>query len=194
MRIKSAADFVEAVIQIWPPFRWDEVQEQAWTELMVRELSGFKPEVLERGFQELVRKRKESKIPTPAECIAACSEAKRWVDLEEDSHKLPEFRIPQGEFSTERWRLAHEMKRTPLGRQAAQEGWIVAFVHFCRRNQRLPSGPEIDQCKRDSAGIEEIYGRAMRNECGQFSDQVAKFASDMLEKRRQWAEEALRHG
>lgn len=194
MKITSAADFVEAVIQIWPPYRWDEVQEQAWTELMVRELSGFKPIVLERGFQEMVRRRKESKIPTPAECIAACTEAKRWVDMEQESNKLPEFRTPQGEFSTERWRLAHELKRTPLGRQAAQDGWIVSFVHFCRRNQRLPAGAEIDQCKRDSEGIEEICARAMRGDAGSLSAAIAKWGAGVLEKRRRWADEALRHG
>lgn len=194
MNIKSATDFVERVLQLWPPFRWDEVQEQAWADLMVRELSGFKPAVLERGFQEMVRKRKESRIPTPAECIAACAEAKRWVDAEQDSAKLPEFRTPQGEYSTERWRLAHELKRSPLGKQAAREGWIVAFVHFCRRNQRLPGGAEIDQCKRDSDGIEEIYKLATRGDCGPFSKQIADFAISILDDRRQWSEEALRHG
>lgn len=194
MKIASAADFVEAVIQIWPPYRWDEVQELAWTELMVRELSGFKPTVLERGFQEMVRKRKESKTPTPAECISACTEAKRWVELDSQGEKLPEFRTPQGEFSTERWRLAHEMKRTALGRQAATEGWVVSFVHFCRRNQRLPVGAEIDQCKRDSAGIEEICARAERGEAGLMSAAIAKWGAGVLAKRRKWAEEALRHG
>lgn len=192
MIIKSATDFVESILQIWPPFRWDEVQEKAWADLMVRELSGFKPAVLERGFQELVRRRKDKSTPTPAECIGVCVEAKKWLEIEANAGKLPTLRSdPHDEWSTERRRLAHELKRTDLGRQAAREGWIVSFWHFCRRNQRVPAGPEIDQCRRDSAGIEEICARAERGECGPMSEAIANWAADILEKRKRWAEEAL---
>jgi len=195
MIIKSASDFVDSVLQIWPPFRWDEVQEKAWTQLMVRNLSGFSPAVLDRAFQDMVGKRKETRIPTPAECIQACVEAKRWTETEENAGKLSIARSdPRDEWSTERCRLAHDLKHSPLGKQAAEEGWIISFWHFCRRNQRLPAGPEIDQCKRDSSGIEEIYGRAMRDECGPFSKQIARFASTILEKRKEWTEETLRRG
>lgn len=201
MIIKSVSDFIDRILQLWPPFRWDEVQEKAWVDIMVRELAGFKPAILDRAFQELVRKRKESKIPTPAECIAVCTEAKRWVEAQENDGKLPAFQSSNDEYSTERWRLAHELKHSALGRQAAREGWIHSFVHFCRKHQRHPAGNEIDQCKRDSAGIEEIYAQAMRGEMGPanapvpmkaaLSKVIAKWAADILNKRKRWAEEAL---
>lgn len=191
MKIASATDFVESVLQIWPPFRWDEVQEQAWAALMVRELSGFNPAVLERGFQEMVRRRKETRTPTPAECIAVCVEARKWLELEASTEQLPELRQSSDEWSRERRKLAHDLKRSDLGRQAAREGWIVALWNFCRRNQRLPSGREIDQCKRDSEGIEEIYSRASRGGCGPLSAKIAKFAEGLLEQRKNWAEEVL---
>ena len=87
--------------------------------------------------------------------------------------------------------MAHELKHTDVGRQAAREGWIVAFWHFCRRNQRVPAGREIDQCRQDSEGLEELYTQAMKGEAGPFSKQVAKWAGDILDKRQKWTEEAL---
>lgn len=192
MIIKSASDFVDSVLQIWPPFRWDEVQEKAWTQLMVRNLDGFKPAVLDRAFQDMVARRKETRIPTPAECIAACTEAKRWLEMETNDGKLPGHRIdPHDEWSTERCRLAHDLKRSDIGKQAAREGWIVSFWHFCRRHQRVPNGREIDQCKQDSAGIDELYGKAMRGECGPMSEALANLGHSILDKRRKWSEEAM---
>ena len=200
MIIKSVSDFIERVLQLWPPYRWDEVQEKAWSEIMVRELGGFKPEVLDRAFQDLVRNH-EKGTPSVKICINACVEARRWVEAQENHGKLPAFQKTDDEWSTERWRLAHELKQSALGRQAAREGWIVSFVHFCRKNQRHPAGPEIEQCKRDSSGIEEIYAKALRGDMGPkdapvpvkaaLSGAIAKWALDILDKRKKWAEEAL---
>lgn len=205
--INSVPEFVDTVLQLYPPFReWDKDQERTWSDIMTRELDGFSPAALDRAFTELVRSRKgkssqDRSTPSPGECAAFCQEAKRWIELEENKGKLPISSDPKDEFSTERWRLAHQLKRTPLGQQAAREGWIVAFVFFVLRNQRVPAGREIDQCRRDSEGIEEVYGRAMRGEIGPpnapklarvaFSEAIAKLAGSMLEKRRKWAEEAL---
>lgn len=194
MKIVSAADFVEAVIQIWPPFRWDEVQERAWTELMVRELAGFKPTVLERGFQEMVRKRKDSKIPTPAECIAACTEAKRWVDAETRDQEFPEFRQPNDAWSRERRKLAYDLIRSGLGRQAAQDDpcWIVQLWDFCRNNSRVPtSKQEVDALKREAREFDEAYLKCLRNQAGPFSAELEKLGASMRRKREQLSDEAL---
>lgn len=204
MKITSASDFVQAIIQIWPPFRWDEVQEQAWTDLMVRELAAFKPAVLERGFQEMVRKRKETRIPTPAECIAACTEAMRWMEMETDEGKLPGLREhTSDEWSTERCRLAYDLIKSGMGKQAAQEEpcWILALWHFCRRNQRLPAGPEIEQCKRTAREFDESYRDTLRGEFTDSNGEVKPMANakalqiygaSMLAKREKLREEVLR--
>jgi hypothetical protein len=202
VNIRSATDFVERVLQIWPPFRWDEVQEQAWADLMVRELSGFKPEVLERGFQEMVRKRKESRIPTPAECIAACVEAKHWVDAEANEGQLPELRAASNEWSRERRKLAYDLVHSGMGKQAAADDpcWVLALWDFCRKNQRLPAGHEIEECKRDARGFDEAYRNALRGDVvdshGEvkpmaFAGGLQKLGSSMLAKREKLRAEVL---
>jgi hypothetical protein len=203
VNIKSATDFVERVLQIWPPYRWDEVQEQAWADLMARELSGFKPEVLERGFQEMVRKRKETRIPTPAECIAACTEAKRWLDLEANDGKLPGMREDdKDEWSRERQKLAYDLVKSAMGKQAAADDpcWVMAMWNFCRKNQRMPSGYEIDQCKREARLFDESYRDALRAQVvdasGEvkplaFAEQLQALGSSMLAKREKLRAEVL---
>jgi hypothetical protein len=171
---------------------------------LVAELSGFSAAVVKRAQREMIRTRKprDARPPMVSECVAACVEARRWLEAEENQGRLPVLRDPQGdEWSAERWRLAHELKQSALGRQAAREGWIHSFVHFCRKHQRHPAGNEIDQCRRDSAGIEEIYSQAMRGDMGPadalqpakaaFSKAIAKWAFDIMEKRNRWAEEVL---
>jgi hypothetical protein len=194
VKITSAADFVEAVIQIWPPFRWDEVQEQAWTALMVCELSGFKPAVLERGFQEMVRKRKDSKIPTPAECIAACAEAKRWVDTETRDQEFPEFRQPNDAWSRERRKLAYDLIKSGIGRQAAQDDpcWITQLWDFCRNNKRVPVNQhEVDALKREAGEFDEAYLKCFRREAGPFSAELEKLGANMRLRREKLRDEAL---
>jgi hypothetical protein len=218
MIIKSATDFVERVLQIWPPFRWDEVQEQAWAELMVRELCGFKPEVLERGFQELVRKRKESRTPTPAECISACAEAKRWLEMEANDGKLPGFREPsRGDYSKEREGFALTMLKSPLGKEAARDGWVLAAFNFATREGRLPDSrryeprnqkereeyagcTEIEFCKRSARDLDESYRVALRGEVVDangkvkpmaFAAALQKLGASMLAKREKLSAEVL---
>ena len=190
--VNSVSDFVDMALQLFPPFRWDEEQENTYGAIMARELGGFSPAVLDRAFSELVRARKkDTRTPSPGECLSFCIEARRWLEMESNTQQLPQLRASSDEWSRERRKLAHDLKRSDLGRQAAREGWIVALWNFCRRNQRLPSGREIDQCKRDSEGIEEIYNRAMRGGCGPLSAKIAKFAEGLLEQRKNWSEEVL---
>ena len=204
MSHEAITEFAEKMLTRFPPFRqWEDYQEKAWADDLVTELAGFSAEVIRRAQRDMIRTRKphQPRPPMVSECVAACVEARRWVQAQENEGKLPAFQRPDDEWSTERWRLAHELKQSALGRQAAREGWIHSFVHFCRKHQRHPAGPEIEQCKRDSAGIEEIYAKAMRDEMGpkdapkllkaELSRVIAKWALDILDKRKKWAEEAL---
>jgi hypothetical protein len=204
MIIKSASDFVNSVVQIWPPFRWDEVQEKAWTQLMVRNLSGFSSAVLNRAFQDMVSKRKETRIPTPAECIAACSEAKRWLEMDANDGKLPGLRedTKSNEWSTERQRLAYDLVHSAMGKQAAADDpcWVMALWDFCRKNQQAPAGHEIEQCKQSARGFDEAYRDALRGEVVNsdgvvkpmaFAGALQKLGASMLAKREKLRAEVM---
>lgn len=56
---------------------------------------------------------------------------------------------------------ANRIIRSPMGRQAAEEGWIGALWDFARVEERLPHGSELARCKRIAkdadAAAAEVY-------------------------------------
>jgi hypothetical protein len=204
--IKNVSDFVEMSLQLYPPFRWDEDQEKAWGAIMARELGGFSPAALDRGFAEMVRsRRKETRTPSPGECLSFCSEAKRWLDLEANDGKLPGLREHgSDEWSTERQRLAYDLVHSAMGKQAAADDpcWVRSLWAFCRKNQRMPSGHEIEQCKQDARSLDEGYRDALRGETADLDGvmkplprllavEIQKLGASMLAKREKLRAEVL---
>jgi hypothetical protein len=190
---KAVADFIEALLVHYPVRHDTEEREDAWVKSMIGALRDHDADLLMEVANDIIRTRKYRNFPLLSEILDKCDEAIDRRQARKREAMLPELRIHEGhdEWSTERCRFAHDMKRSDLGKQAAREGWVVAFWHFCRRNMRAPVGREIEQCKRDSDGIEELYAQAMKGEAGPFSKQVAKWAGDILDKRMRWTDEAL---
>lgn len=172
--INSVSDFVDTCLQLYPPFReWDAEQEKTWSAIMAREMSGYSPAVLDRAFQELVRSRKgkssqDRSTPSPGECAAFCAEAKRWVEAAANDGKIPGLREPDSrdEWSRERKKLAYDLVHSPMGKQAAADNpcWVMALWIFCRKNQRMPVGHEVEHCKRKAREFDETYALALRGE------------------------------
>lgn len=163
---KAVVAFADMVLQHFPPFRWEEHQEKAWAETMVRELGGFSEAVIARASQEIIRTRKKPQTPLVSECIESCVSAKRWMDANANKGRLP---IDGGgssanlDWTADRLKLASELVNTHLGRQAAKEGWVGALWSFARKNSRLPQqGKEVDECKRDASGFDEAYSLCVR--------------------------------
>ena len=186
------ADFADALLQHFPPFqRWEDYQEKAWADTLVQELSGFDAEVIRRAQRQMIRSRKprDPKPPMVSECVAACDEAKRWIDAERNKARGPMLDAASpavGEWSAERLSLAYDLIRTGQGRQAAREGWILALWHFARKNGRVPAGPEIDRCKRESANIEQICAECS-SKSDPYSQALAKWGFNILSKRAELA-------
>jgi hypothetical protein len=207
--INSVSDFVDTCLQLYPPFReWDKDQEITWSAIMTRELDGYSPAVLDRAFTELVRSRKSTSskdrsTPTPGECAAFCAEAKRWVAADERQQVLPALREDASDdWSKERQKLAHELVHSAMGRQAAQDDpcWVMALWNFCRKNRRMPTGREIDQCKRSAREFDEDYRSTLRGEVIDadgvvkpmaFAEALQGLGSSMLAKREKLRAEVL---
>ncbi len=157
----SVIDFNDEIIAHFPPkFRWDDGQKKSWVMAMVRELSGFSAEVLQRAARQLIATHKEDKTPSVAKCIAACSEAQRWVRAEQNGGKLQLDGAGVSRdrnWTDDRKRLADDLIMSPIGKQAAKEEWVKSLWNFCRRNSRLPQPNEIEGCKREHREFMEAY-------------------------------------
>lgn len=160
-------EFIDEVLLHWPPFRWDEDREAAWVKAMTLELRPFGPEVLGKAIASM-RRKKFPKTPQVAECISACVEARRWIDIESSKGKLPvEEQKPAADNQEDRKNHANLLVMCALGKQAAKEGWIGQLHAFCMRRApddtyRLPIGQEIADCKRKAKEFDQYYADCVR--------------------------------
>ena len=193
MSTKDVVAFVKTMLDRWPPYRWDETQERAYAEDLQRELSGYLPDVLERARRDMVRKRVKTQTPSVAECIGYCSEAKKWIDAESNKGQLLPPPERNHEWSPERVKLAYELIRTPLGKQAADQGWVLALWNFVRKNGRHPvSEREFAQARADARSLDDAYAMCVRGAegvAGMMLKACETWGASMLAKRKALAEE-----
>ncbi len=188
-------DFVAAMtMHYYPPAKWDEEQEKAWSKTIVRELSGFSSEVIERGAHQIIRTRKEGRIPLVSECIEACHEARRWIDAEKNKGQLPMGEKPASglDWTSDRLKLATDLCMSPMGREAAKEGWVQQLHDFARKNSRLPQPGEIGALKREAKAFDEAYARCVKGGWPQ-AEKLERLGAMMLKRREDLVDRVL-HG
>lgn len=195
MSIEHVSKFITDLAMHFSPPRFDhEHERQAWQKSLMMELNGSASDVLERAARIIIQTRKNRYFPLIAECRQAVREAAEEIRFDQNIQTLPELRKSFGdEWSSERIRLAYDLIKSSMGRQAAQDDpcWVLALWHFCRRNQRLPDGREIDQCKRDATDFDEAYDSVLRGSGGMMASALEKLGASMLAKREKLMAEAL---
>mgnify|MGYP001593104393 CR=1 FL=1 len=185
--------FVRTVLQIWPPFRWEDKQEQNWIEIVATKVGGFSDQVLDRALSEMTGKRDDRRTPMPAECVAACIEAKRWLDVENGQKVLPTINADglgskYPECADSRYRYADALicgqyGRSELGRQAAKDGyWILQLHDYCRQNQKLPSDSEIAALKRKAKETDDVFAKYVPD--GGWASKTAMWAIETVADKR----------
>lgn len=121
-------------------------------------LTPYDGDILEKAFALMMNQQIYRTFPLLAECLQACEavqeqaapKSRPWARTKpEDVPWLPE-----------RIQLADRLLKTDLGRQAAQEEWVVAFHDFCRENARLPNKFEAEAVR--SAALQRRTERLLR--------------------------------
>lgn len=89
------------------------------------------------------------------------------------------------DWTPSRIAAANRLIRSPMGRQAAEEGWIGALWDFARVEERLPQGAELSRCKRIAKEADAAAAEVFRT---QAFPALVKLAESRQEKHRQLAE------
>jgi len=196
---------VKTILQLWPPYRWEDGQEANWIAVLATKISGFSDQVIERMLSEMIGKREDRRTPLPAEVIAGCIEAKRWLDVENGQKVLPtinddalQFKHP--EWAPSRISLADDLVcgkngRAEVGRQAAKDHyWILQLHDFCRINTRLPTDAEIAALKRQAKETDDAFAKFTRDGKQQWAVDRGLWAIQVVSDKRNQLCDMVQHG
>lgn len=169
-----------------------EEHEAKWVSMMVDELEGYSPQILEQAAKNLIRKRRNEYFPVLSECLAACEEAKRWIDAATPKLQLGKPGERASPFSEDRMQLADDLVMGEMGRQAAREGWILALHDSVMKTGRLPDSRHIPQLKAQVHGFQEALDKCR---AGNFplAGVLVELGISMLQRREQLTDMVL-HG
>lgn len=146
-------------------------------------LAKFSDATLERAGDHVLATHRGRMFPTPSECVVACE----TVLAEQIDSKPPEGqRHP--EWSDAAFRIADRLICSPMGRDAAREGWITQLHDYCRKARQMPDAGTIAALKREARLFEESYGQVCRGEgLPALNASLRKLGEKFLERRDQLA-------
>jgi hypothetical protein len=118
-------------------------------------IAKYSAEQLDGAVDHLAATHKFRTWPLPAEILVACERSAAALHRPTSA---PARGLPP-EWSPEAVTKADQLVAGDLGRQAAQEGWILALHDHCRRYGRLPDDRGVFRCKSQAKGVDEELAR-----------------------------------
>lgn len=136
---------------------------------------------LENAGDRVIANHRGRSFPTPGEIISACADTRAAK-----SETVPETPVdPQ--WSNASFAIADRLIKTPMGRVAATEGWILSLHDFIRREHRLPEPREIGPIKARARGFDDAYAEVCRGGGGVCSAALKRLGDTFLDKRAKYA-------
>lgn len=106
-------------------------------------LDEFDDEVLGRAAFTMLRTKAMKTVPTPADCVDACRDASKTIELEKMRSSRRRVAIrPQVMWTQEQAETADKLFASDWGRRAVEDGVEIALWDFLVLNQRWPNNPE----------------------------------------------------
>ncbi len=154
---------------------------------MSRLMKGYSPAELDKASDLAIRANKRRGWPPVNEILTACEDARQILAPPkklEETHK---------DWSTEAFKFSNDALMSPLGRRAAQEGWIGALDTFLRRNRTLPTAANEARLKREAREFDEALAACISKRAGVLSASLEKLGTALLDRRNRLTDKVL-HG
>jgi len=163
----------------------------AYLEEMSRMLSRYSESVLDQAADLVLKTHRGRNWPTPAECIRACEDVLETDRAKEARKAGTVENYP--EWSVRAIERANTLIQSPLGRQAAREGWISPLWDYCRHAGKLPDNEAaIHRCKVIAREFDEAYAEVCAGKgYGPLLSALKRLGDSMLERRDKLADIAL---
>lgn len=118
--------------------------------------AGYGPDAQKLAGNMVIRATQQNWWPSPGVIAEALDSASNSLAVKGDD-KGPKY----PDWTAGRQANANRLIRSPMGQQAAKEGWIGTLWDFARVEERLPQGAELSRCKRIAkeadAAAAEVY-------------------------------------
>lgn len=172
-----------------PKFNRDDSREALWLRTMKELLRRYDAQVLSMAAQQILETRDPEKdgtmFPKPSECIAFCEAAKKQIAF--DAAPLLAAPTKVDTWSDDRIALAFDLMNGPMGRRAADEGWLQPLYTFCRKNSRLPAQHEIQQCVADGRIVQSVIEDFRNRGPDPVHGAIVQWGNTLLEKQEELA-------
>lgn len=127
---------------------------EAWVAEMDRLVKGYAEKELDKAADIVLRSHRGNRFPSVSEMLTACEDAREQLVPRPVINSYTKW----PEWAPDVITAADEMIRCPMGRKAANEGWVFALHTFCRKQRRLPQNQqEISGCIAEARGFDEAY-------------------------------------
>lgn len=136
--------------------------------------------VLAAAYARLRDTRQYPTWPPVGDCVAAARECARTAGGETRGSAPRE--IPYAEWTAARMAEADALCRSPLGRQAAREGWLLSAHDYCRQHRRLPPEHVLPQLKAAAAFV-TAYASGGADDDGPAAAALRRLAAAILQRR-----------
>lgn len=125
-------------------------------------LSDFTSHELQHAAKLLKTTRTSRTFPVIADCLEACKHARDALQPPVQKRRQERGVLP--EWTDERQKEATRLiQQGEMGKQAAEEGWLIALWDFCRKNERLPNSFEAKRIAEYSRGTWKYVDEAIQD-------------------------------
>ena len=133
---------------LFPRHIKDARDEEQFISTYVNHLKGQTDAVLIAASDHIAKTRTVRTFPLPAECLQACRDCVAAFGMTPPPKlKKPDYWTP------ELIELANKLCCCKLGKEAAEEGWLLGMHDFCRQYRRIPDWCEAGQVAAQSAAL-----------------------------------------
>lgn len=171
----------------------DAAAETEWLRSIRAAVGFYDEEVLAKAAQRIIDTRTDRRFPLPAEIRKACHEVQEQINrgklpLEDEKAKA------SGPWHPDRVKLAYDLLKTSMGREAAQSNWILQLWDFCRNNARLPTPGEVNELRHNANEFDGAYRETVKAPIGSLTNKLSRMGDAMLAKREELRGKALGEG